>query len=459
MKAPLLLLALAGFARGQNGSREPEFRLITLDPGHFHAALVQKEMYPGVSKRVAVYGPLGPDLIAHLNRIAAFNLRKDDPTAWELDVHAVPDCLEQMLRDRPGNIVVFSGKNSHKIDRVKASVEAGLNVLVDKPWIIHSEDMPKLESALDTAERKHLVAYDIMTERYEITSVLLRELLADREVFGEAVAGTDEEPGVFQESVHHIFKAVAGVPLLRPAWFFDTGEQGEGVSDVGTHLVDAALCTLFPGQAVDYRRDVKIGATQRWPTILTREQFSRVTGEPDFPESLARFVKENALHYYCNSLARFTVRGIHVKLNIVWRYEAPAGTGDVYNAFFRGSRARLEVRQGKAENYRPELFVTSTDPGQRNSVMAALKTRVESLQREYPGVALEEHGASMRVTIPDKYRVGHEAHFAQVTRQYLAYLRNPASVPAWEKADMLAKYYITTKCADSAETLAGPPTR
>ena len=36
-----------------------EVRLITLDPGHFHAALVQKEMYPGVAKQVHVYAPLG----------------------------------------------------------------------------------------------------------------------------------------------------------------------------------------------------------------------------------------------------------------------------------------------------------------------------------------------------------------------------------------------------------------
>ena len=28
-----------------------EVRLITLDPGHFHTALVQKEMYPGVAKQ------------------------------------------------------------------------------------------------------------------------------------------------------------------------------------------------------------------------------------------------------------------------------------------------------------------------------------------------------------------------------------------------------------------------
>jgi hypothetical protein len=40
-----------------------EVKLITLDPGHFHAALIQKEMYAGVSSRVHVYAPLGPDLM------------------------------------------------------------------------------------------------------------------------------------------------------------------------------------------------------------------------------------------------------------------------------------------------------------------------------------------------------------------------------------------------------------
>ena len=44
-----------------------QFRLITLDPGHFHAALIQKSMYDGVDPRVAVYAPLGPaELTLHV---------------------------------------------------------------------------------------------------------------------------------------------------------------------------------------------------------------------------------------------------------------------------------------------------------------------------------------------------------------------------------------------------------
>ena len=154
----------------------PEIRLMTLDPGHFHAALVQKTMYPGVSPRVHVFAPLGPDLIAHLNRISGYNTRPDNPTTWQVEVHASSDYFERMLQTRPGNVVIVSGRNRGKIARILQLVRSGLNVLADKPWILRSEDLPLLDTALTTADGRRLVAYDIMTERFEITSVLQREL-------------------------------------------------------------------------------------------------------------------------------------------------------------------------------------------------------------------------------------------------------------------------------------------
>src|SRR5215831_1316380 len=243
-----------------------EFRLLTLDPGHFHAALIQKEMYAGVSKRVGVYAPLSADLVAHLGRIARFNSRAENPTSWELDVHAAPDFLERLRGEEPGGIVVLSGRNRGKIGYIRAALEAGMHVLADKPWIIRTADLGALREALELARERGLVAYDIMTERYEITSMLQRELVNDPEVFGTVVAGSEEEPGVYMESVHHILKLVAGVPNLRPAWFFDVKEQGEALSDVGTHLVDLAQWTLFPESAIDCGRDVRIVSASRWPT-------------------------------------------------------------------------------------------------------------------------------------------------------------------------------------------------
>jgi hypothetical protein len=51
----------------------------------------------------------------------------------------------------------------------------------------------------------------------------------------------------------------------------------------------------------------------------------------------------------------------------------------------------------------------------------------------------------LRIVVPDKYRVGHEAHFAEVAGHFLAYLKDPRTLPAWEKANMRAKYAVTTR--------------
>jgi len=436
----------------------PDVRLMTVDPGHFHAALVQKEMYPGVAPRVDIYAPLGADLYEHLKRIDSFNRRTDRPTTWQTEIHASPDFFERMLRERPGNVVVLSGRNRGKIDRIVASVNGGLNVLADKPWILRSEDLPKVEQALAEADKRGIVAYDIMTERFEVTTILQRALVNDRATFGELVKGTEAEPAVYMESVHNLMKVVAGAPNIRPAWFFDTAEQGEGFNDIGTHLVDLVQWTLFPDQAIDYHADVRVLAAQRWPTWISESDFQRVTGEAHFPQALTSSIKvpaessapkgsaaphDSRLEYYCNTLVSYTVRGVHTKLNVIWDWEAPAGA-DTHFASYRGTRARVEIRQTRADKYRPELYVIPTDPASRAAVLSAVRARLDGLQHDYPGVGVEDRGGELHVTIPDAFRMGHEAHFAQVTTRFLSYLRDRKALPTWERANMLAKYFVTT---------------
>jgi predicted dehydrogenase len=433
----------------------PPVRLITLNPGHFHAALVQKENLPGVEPCVYIYAPLGPDLLAHLTRLAGFNARAEHPTAWEVEVHGSGDPLGRLLEERPGNVVILSGRNRGKIDTILACVEAGLNVLADKPWVIEPDGLPKLEAALSTAARKGVIAYDIMTERHEVTNALQRELVNDLEVFGEPIKGSRDEPGVFMESIHYLMKTVAGVPNRRPAWFFDVAQQGEGLTDVGTHLVDLVPWVLFPDTALDPRKAVEVLAARSWPTVLSRENFQRVTGESDFPGFLARSVQDGRLEYVCNTLVSYLVRGIHVKLNVLWDFEAAAGSGDTHLAVFRGSRSRVEVRQGKEQNFRPELYVVPAGAGQTGPVGTALRHRVDVLQSRFPGIAVEDLRGELRVVIPDRFRVGHEAHFAEVTRHFLGYLRQPASLPAWEMPNMIAKYLATTRGVQMARDEAG----
>jgi predicted dehydrogenase len=462
LKFPLSLAAAALVAVAFRGGQErpapmSDVRLVTVDPGHFHAGLVQKEMYPGVAPRVDVYAPLGPDLYEHLKRIDAFNRRSASPTAWQVEVHASPDFFERMLRERPGNVVVLSGRNGGKIDRIAASVAAGLNVLADKPWILKSSDFAKLEATLDAADRAGVVAYDIMTERFEVTSILQRALVNDGAVFGELQRGTQDDPAVYMESVHFLLKLVAGAPNIRPAWFFDNTQQGEGLNDVGTHLVDLVQWTLFPDQAIDYRSDVRVLAARRWPTPIEESGFARVTGEPRFPPAFAAGAKGGRYDYYCNTLVSYTLRGVHTKLNVIWDWEPEPGSSDTHFAYYRGSRARVEVRQTKADGLRPELYVVPVDAAAKTEILAAVRRRLEAMQQEFGGVAVEERGGELHVIVPERFRVGHEAHFAQVTTEFLRMLRDRRALPAWERPNMLAKYFVSTTGTELSHQTAPEP--
>jgi hypothetical protein len=68
-----------------------------------------------------------------------------------------------------------------------------------------------------------------------------------------------------------------------------------------------------------------------------------------------------------------------------------------------------------------------------------------------------DQGTELRVTIPNALRVGHEEHFAQVTHRFLRYVRDRSALPAWERPNMLAKYYVTTEGTRLARLAAPQP--
>ena len=116
--------------------KESQVRLMTLDPGHFHAALVQNTMYEEISPTVRVYGPKSSDVDDHMNRIRAFNELAENPTSWKQVVYTGDDFLERMLEERRGDVVMISGNNKRKAEYIKACIDAGLNVFSDKPMCI-----------------------------------------------------------------------------------------------------------------------------------------------------------------------------------------------------------------------------------------------------------------------------------------------------------------------------------
>ena len=148
--------------------------------------------------------------------------------------------------------------------------------------------------------------------------------------------------------------------------------------------------------------------------------------------------------YYANTLVSYALRGVHTKLNVIWDWEAPPGGGDTHFAFYRGTRARIEVRQTAADRYLTELFVVPAAPALRADVLKATRAAIARLAGTYHGIGVEERGAEIHITVPPALRDGHEAHFAQVAANFLGYVRDRRTLPAWERPNMLAKYYVTT---------------
>jgi len=429
---------VAGFAN----AKERPVQLITLDPGHFHAALVQKFMLPGVRPEVLVFAPEGDDVAQHLKRIERFNKRAEKPTQWVENVHTGADYLEAALRDAGGipatNVIVISGNNARKTEYITKSIEAGFNVLADKPMVIKPENFAQLEADFAKAKKKGVLLYDIMTERFEITTMLQRALSQQPALFGTLERGTPDNPSISKISVHNFSKVVAGAQLKRPQWFFDPGQQGAGIVDVMTHLVDLVQWEAFPEVTLK-SSDAKVLSARRWATPITLEQFGRVTGAKEFPAFLGNHVEEGVLQAPANGEFTYTLKGVHAKVSVTWEFEAPPGAGDTHFSVMRGTKALLTIKQGAEQGYKPVLYVERAPAISAAEHEKALRAAIATVAKTWPGLDLKAEGDHFVVTVPEKYHNGHEAHFTQVTENFLKYLR-AGKLPDWEVPNMLTKY-------------------
>ncbi|HCC71511.1 MAG TPA: oxidoreductase [Bacteroidales bacterium] len=442
----IILMCISSCNTGNNEKAEQmdTIKLMTVDPGHFHAALVQKSMYDNVSPEAYVYAPGGNDLDLHLDRIKAFNNRENNPTSWIENTYAGDNFFEEMIEKRPGNVVVLAGSNNKKTDYILKSVTAGLNVLADKPMVITPDKFPLLEKAFEAAREKNVLLYDIMTERYEITTMLQKALSQKADLFGSLVKGSAEEPAVTKESTHHFFKYVSGSALVRPPWFFDTNQQGEGIVDVTTHLVDLIQWECYP-EIILNKSDIEIISARRWPTILSKDDFKKVTGLEEFPPYLEKYNIDGNIQVYANGEIIYKIKDTWAKVVVEWKYMAPEGTGDTHYSIMRGSKCDLFIRQGKDENYRPALYLrTHTNEIDTDFI----NTIVHDLP--WKGITVESVGDMIwKFSIPDEYRAGHEAHFSQVTEKYIEYLEK-GNMPEWEVPNMIVKYYTTMEALKKA---------
>jgi hypothetical protein len=80
----------------------------------------------------------------------------------EVQVKRERDFLQRMLDEQKGNLVILSGNNSRKADYILRSVQAGYNVLSDKPMVITPGDLEKLKQAFAEAQKRGVAPERLM---------------------------------------------------------------------------------------------------------------------------------------------------------------------------------------------------------------------------------------------------------------------------------------------------------
>ena len=196
-----------------------------------------------------------------------------------------------------------------------------------------------------------------------------------------------DHPGVFMESTHHILKTVAGAPNPRPPFFFDILDEGEGLTDVGTHLVDLVQWTLFPDQALDYRQDIQVQGGKRWATPITAAQFQQVTGAASFPCRACPLRSRRPIRLLLQQSGGLQSSGSPGAAESALELGVTGGRG-FSSCHLPGNQSERRGAPDGRKKYQPELFVAPNGQTSQAAVAAAVRARIERLQATYPGVGV-----------------------------------------------------------------------
>ncbi len=387
-------------------------RLLFLEPGHFHAALTLRAANPRIDPTVHLYARPGPERDAFIALVGSFNARADRPTGWTVRIHESPDPERMLIEERRGDIVVLAGRNRPKLGAIARLHAAGLHVLADKPWLTDSAALPDLERV--TAGWP--LAMDIMTSRYDTAARVTQRVATDPELFG-VLHGQAGEPAIDIQSVHHLLKVVNGAPLRRPSWYYDTRIQGDGLTDIQSHMADQAQWVTGDGRGFAFERDYELEDARLWSTPVPRDVFRASTGLDDFPESLAPRVDTGVLHLACNGEIRYRLRGVPVRQRAEWGQREPEGGGDALRTTIRGERATVIQRRGPETKFRSEVHVAPCDPGP--GFQARLSETLAAWGADMPGLSHRPSPLGREIVIPAALHAPHEAHFAMVLDDFL----------------------------------------
>ena len=92
--------------------------------------------------------------------------------------------------------------------------------------------------------------------------------------------------------------------------------------------------------------------------------------------------EDDKLEVFANGDMVYKIRGIHAEVTVMWDYQAPEGAKDTHFSIMRGSKSNVIIRQGKEQNYRPDLYVEVTDLKNKAEVGEALKKAIETSSKD-----------------------------------------------------------------------------
>jgi hypothetical protein len=266
--------------------------------------------------------------------------------------------------------------------------------------------------------------------RHSIRAQLIAQVVHTSELFGTFVTHESAAPAIDIASVHHLYKRVNGRPLQRPAWYYDTTVQGDGVVDVQSHMVEQVQWWVLGEAEGDCERDIMLDSVRCWTTPVPLALFHESTGLDAYPEALQSSVRDGVLQYACNGEICYRLRGVSVRQTAEWRQREPEGAGDLHRLTIRGSRCHVLLRQDEETGYKAMLHLVPVAGVALESILPKV---LAQWQEHFPGLAGEPSSLGVCLRLPPALELGHESQFALVLNAFLDHLDRgtwPQALPA-----------------------------
>ncbi len=405
-------------------------KIDVFQPVHFHGALPLQSMYSDIEgleidRDVTVWYTPDNHLREFRGQIKAGRV----DTGYNLDYKGSEDALEEMLKQKRGNVLVLACPNVDKIDVIDKAIEAGYEMIIcDKPWVIEKDRMGTLEKVIEKAEQKGTIIHDIMTERYELGTIMQGLIMQNDDLFGGLDDNTPDNPAITKRSVHILDKSHLGVER-RPD-YFDVAWQGEGNADVTAHLADMANLLVMQDRPV-YPDNVRLieDKCRRWATNVPQSNF----------EAITKTAEKTPGDVYCNGEFVYQVNGVNVGIKVDW---ALSGKDDEHYSVIRGKKVIIDVVKGSDDD-RQHVYITPR--GDAEQTEEALKEHVVKLRKKFDDQSInyEKEDGRFKLVLPKG--PNHFEHFEQVSNQAFRYLAGQDPYPrSLEMSRLLTKYYLTT---------------